>query len=41
MRGGLQVRPVGGGRGCLTMILFSIVASVVLTIALNLLVRLF
>ncbi|ADB30620.1 hypothetical protein Kfla_1522 [Kribbella flavida DSM 17836] len=33
----LQVRPLGGGVGCLMMILISVVASVVLTIVLNLL----
>jgi putative effector of murein hydrolase len=35
----VQVRPLGGGRGCLGMILFSIIASVVLTVVLNLVVR--
>ena len=35
----VQIRPVGGGRGCLTMIAVSIIASVVLTVALNLLLR--
>jgi hypothetical protein len=34
-----QVRPLGGAPGCLAMILFSIVASVLLTIILNVLVR--
>lgn len=34
-----RVRPVGGGAGCLAMILFSVVASVILTVALNLLLR--
>jgi hypothetical protein len=38
-RGSIQVRPLGGGAGCLGMILFSIVASVLLTVILNLLVR--
>lgn len=33
--GHTEVRPVGGGPGCLAMILFSIVASVVLTLLLN------
>ncbi len=33
----VQVRPLGGGVGCLTMFLLSIVASVVLTVLLNLL----
>jgi hypothetical protein len=35
----LEIRPVGGGRGCLTMIALSIIASLVLTVALNLLLR--
>ena len=34
----VEVRPVGGAAGCMTMILFSIIASVVLTVLLNLLV---
>ncbi len=34
-----QVRPLGGGPGCLAMILFSVVASVVLTVLVNLLAR--
>ena len=33
----VKVRPLGGAPGCLAMILFSVVASVVLTVALNLL----
>jgi hypothetical protein len=33
--GNVDVRPVGGGLGCLLMILFSVVASVVLTVLLN------
>jgi hypothetical protein len=37
--GRIQIQPLGGGLGCLLMILFSIVASVVLTIVLNLLAR--
>ena len=32
----LEVRPLGGGLGCLAMILFSIVVSVLLTILVNL-----
>jgi hypothetical protein len=36
----IEVRPLGGGAGCLGMILFSIVASVILTIVVNLLIRL-
>lgn len=38
---GFQVRPLGGGKGCLGMILFSIIASVVLTVMLNLAIRIF
>jgi len=33
------VRPLGGAPGCLMMILFSIVASTVLTVLVNLLAR--
>ena len=32
-----MIRPMGGSRGCMAMILFSIVASVVLTVVVNLL----
>jgi hypothetical protein len=35
--GNVEVRPVGGGVGCLAMLLVSVIASVVLTILLNLL----
>lgn len=35
----VEVKPLGGGPGCLAMIIISIVASVVLTLALNLLLR--
>ncbi len=35
----IEVRPLGGGPGCLAMLLVSIVASVVLTLLLNLIVR--
>jgi len=35
----VQIRPLGGGPGCLMMIVFSLVASVVLTILLNLIVN--
>lgn len=35
--GNTEIRPAGGGLGCLLMILFSILASVVLTVLLNLL----
>ena len=34
-----QIRPLGGAPGCLVMILVSIVASVALTIVLNLMLR--
>lgn len=37
--GNMEVRPLGGGLGCLMMILFSVVASVVGTILFNLLLR--
>jgi hypothetical protein len=33
--GNMEVRPLGGGLGCLLMIVFSILASVVLTVLLN------
>lgn len=33
----VEVRPLGGGAGCLGMLLLSLVASVVLTVVLNLL----
>jgi hypothetical protein len=33
----VEVRPVGGGLGCLTMLLVSVLASVLLTVFLNLL----
>jgi hypothetical protein len=35
--GNAEVRPLGGGVGCLAMLLFSVIASVVLTLLLNLL----
>ena len=37
--GNWEVRPLGGGPGCLLMILFSISASILLTILLNLLLN--
>jgi hypothetical protein len=37
--GGVDIRPLGGGPGCLLMILVSILLSVVLTVGLNLLIR--
>jgi hypothetical protein len=35
--GDVEVRPLGGGTGCLIMVLVSLLASVLLTILLNLL----
>lgn len=35
----VQVRPLGGAAGCLGMILFSVLASIVLTIVFNLVLR--
>jgi hypothetical protein len=35
----VEVRPLGGGPGCLAMILVSIALSVVLTVLANLLLR--
>ncbi|GAA4561577.1 hypothetical protein GCM10023176_00490 [Micromonospora coerulea] len=35
--GNVEIRPLGGGLGCLLMIFFSLVASIVLTVLLNLL----
>ena len=32
----VEIRPLGGGFGCLLMILFSVLASVVLTLVANL-----
>jgi hypothetical protein len=37
--GDFEIRPLGGGLGCLLMIVGSVVASVVLTVLLNLLLR--
>jgi hypothetical protein len=37
--GNSEVRPLGGGSGCLVMVLLSIVLSVGLTVALNVLLR--
>jgi hypothetical protein len=36
--GNFEIRPLGGGPGCLLMILFSALASVFLTVLLNLLI---
>lgn len=38
--GGQGPRVAGGGRGCLAMLLLSIVVSVVLTVVLNVVLRL-
>lgn len=35
--GNTEIRPLGGAPGCLAMIAFSIIASILLTVALNLL----
>jgi hypothetical protein len=35
----VQVRPVGGGAGCLAMVLVSVLASVLLTVLLNVVLR--
>lgn len=35
----VEVRPLGGGPGCLAMLAFSIIASVLLTVVFNLLLR--
>jgi hypothetical protein len=35
----VQVRPLGGAPGCLAMMLFSIVASVLLTVVVNVLLQ--
>ena len=37
--GDVEVRPLGGGFGCLMMILVSVIASVLLTVVVNLLAR--
>lgn len=37
--GNMEIRPVGGGVGCLVMLLFSVVASVIGTVLLNLLLK--
>ncbi|HEY7224070.1 MAG TPA: hypothetical protein VH561_10840 [Micromonosporaceae bacterium] len=39
--GDVEVRPLGGGPGCLLMVVGSILASVILTVLLNLFLRLF
>lgn len=35
----VEIRPLGGGPGCLAMILVSVVLSFLLTVVLNLLLR--
>jgi hypothetical protein len=35
----VEVRPLGGAAGCLGMVVFSLLASVILTVVVNLLVR--
>ena len=37
--GNVEVRPLGGGAGCLAMLLVSVLASVLLTVVVNLLAR--
>jgi hypothetical protein len=39
-RNRFQIRPLGGGPGCLGMILVSIIASIILTVLLNLILNL-
>ncbi len=36
--GNFEIRPLGGGPGCLLMIVFSVLASVLLTVVVNLLI---
>lgn len=38
--GNTEIRPLGGGMGCLLMVLGSILASVILTVLLNLFLNL-
>ena len=38
-RGNVQIRPLGGGLGCLAMVVGSIVLSVLCTVGANLLIR--
>jgi hypothetical protein len=37
--GRVEIRPLGGGPGCLMMILVSVVLSVLLTVILNVIIR--
>ena len=32
----IRIRPLGGGKGCITMIAISILASIILTVVVNL-----
>jgi len=34
--GGVEIRPLGGGMGCLLMILISVLGSIALTVLVNL-----
>ncbi len=36
----IEVRPAGGGVGCLAMLVVSVLASVLLTVVVNVLIRL-
>jgi hypothetical protein len=40
IRRNVEVRPLGGGVGCFAMILFSLIASLLLTVVINVLARL-
>ncbi len=37
--GNVEIRPLGGGPGCLVMILISVVGSILLTLCLNVFFR--
>lgn len=37
--GNVEIRPLGGGPGCLLMVLGSLLLSVILTVVLNALIR--
>jgi hypothetical protein len=37
--GGVEIRPLGGAAGCLTMIVASVVLSLLLTVLVNLVLR--
>ncbi|MFV2116009.1 hypothetical protein ACFHW0_27235 [Micromonospora sp. LOL_025] len=39
--GNTEIRPLGGGVGCLLMIIFSVLASIVLTVLVNTVLRAF